>query len=160
MNGPRTALEALTVELLGDVGRLHEAVQRLNASLPREMDAAEERIVKMIGLLNKAGDAYLQTVKTFTASELNSIRSHLDGRTADAKREFALDAAAIRKELEARVRNSLEDINKMIHSSDESAFTRKAQEAERRTRWTTVGLCFASSVLGALVTLAIFSVFR
>lgn len=163
MNGPRTALEALIVELLGDVGRLHEAVQGLNASLPREMDTAEERIVKMVGLLNKAGDAYRQTVKTFTASELGSIRSQLDGHAADARRQLSSNAAAIRKELESSVRQSLADIPKMIQSSVESTLAvhaHKALRSEQSTRWITVGLCFGSAALGTALTLGVFALFR
>lgn len=163
MNGPRTAREALIAELLGNVGKLHEAVQELNASLPREMNAAEERIVKMVGLLNKAGDAYRETVKSFTASELGSIRSRLEGHAAETRKQISVDATVIRKELESSVRQSLADIPKMIHSSVEStlsAHAHKALRSEQSTRWITVGLCFVSAALGTALTLGAFAVFR
>lgn len=158
-----TALEVLVAEMLGDIGKLHDAVQDLKVSLPQEIDTAQGKLVETIGLLNKAGDAYRQTVKNFTASELGSIRSHLDGHAADERKQISSDAAAIRKELESSVRQSFADIPKMIHSSVASALSAHAHRAlrsEQSTRWITVGLCFVSAALGTAFALGAVALFR
>lgn len=158
-----TVRDALIAEMLGDIGKLHDAVQDLKASLPQEIDVAQSKLVETIGLLNKAGEAYRQMVKTSTAAKLSSISLHLDGQAAEARKLFSSDAAAIRRELESSIRQSLADIPKMIHSSVASTLSAHAHKAlryEQGTRWITVGLCFVSASLGTALTLGFFAAFR
>lgn len=143
-----TIRDALIAEMLGDIGKLHDAVQHLTVLLPQETDRARDKLVETIGLLDKAGDAYLQTVKTFTAVELSSIRE---------------DAIVIRGELVSDVKQTLAGIPKMIHSAVESTLSgnvREALRSEQSTRWITAGLCLASAMLGTTLTLGIFVLFR
>lgn len=147
-----TALEVLIAEMLGDIGKLHDAVQELKTSLPHEMEVVEKQIIATIGLLSQAGDAYRQHVKTFTADQLDK-----------ARRQLASDVASMKRDIEAGIRQSLADMPKAIHAAVDSSLGRHlhASIAEAKSnQWITVGLCFVSSVLGTLVTLMIFSVFR
>jgi F0F1-type ATP synthase membrane subunit b/b' len=147
MNAPRTAREALIAELLGNVGKLHAAVQDLQTSLTREMDGAEERIVAMVGLLNRAGDAYRQHVKAFTAD-------HLD----KARKQLTSDAGALRRDLEVSVRQSLTDTPKAIHAAIESSLARHLRTSISDAQpglWRVAGLCLVSSTLGAFIALGI-----
>jgi hypothetical protein len=147
-----TVRDALIAEMLGDIGKLHDAVQELKIILPHEMEMVEKQIIATIGLLSQAGDAYRQHVKTFTVDQLDK-----------ARRQLTTDAASMKREIEAGIRQSMADMPKTIHASVDASMGRHlhALIAEAKSnQWITVGLCFVSSVLGTLVTLAIFSVFR
>jgi hypothetical protein len=147
-----TVRDALIAEMLGDIGKLHDAVQELKTRLPHEMEVVEKQIIATIGLLSQAGDAYRQHVKTFTVDQLDK-----------ARKQLAIDAAAMKRDIEAGIRQSLADMPKTIHAAVDASLGRHlyASIAEAKpNQWITVGLCFVSSVLGTLATLAIFTAFR
>jgi hypothetical protein len=147
-----TVRDALIAEMLGDIGKLHDAVQELKTSLPHEMEVVEKQIIATIGLLSQAGDAYRQHVKTFTVDQLER-----------ARKQLAADVASMKRDIDAGIRQSLTDIPKTIHAAVDASLGRHlhASIAEAKpNQWITVGLCFVSSILGTLATLTIFTAFR
>ena len=47
-----TVRDALVAEMLGDIGKLHDAVESLKDVLPRETAAAEKRITSPVSLVS------------------------------------------------------------------------------------------------------------
>lgn len=137
--GEPTALDALVAEMLGDIGKLHDAVQSLNSALPRQAEEVEARIAGLIGMLNKAGDGYQEAVKKFTAAELEGVRVRVaqDGNEA--------------------IRQALGDMQRTVKSVLQAEIAgpmAEVQRAQRASIWQTMGLCLAAGLVGGLVVLA------
>ena len=47
----RKILDALVAEMLGDIGKLHDAVDSLSETLPAQTEAAEKRLFALVALL-------------------------------------------------------------------------------------------------------------
>lgn len=61
-----TVLDALVAEMLGDIGKLHDAVNSLKTTLPEQTEAVETKITGLIGLLQQAGDIYKEQITAYT----------------------------------------------------------------------------------------------
>ena len=90
--GESTALEALTAELLGDVGKLHDEIK----ALPAEVEKASARLEELIGGFVKAAEHYQDAIDAY-------IRE---------KAEYTADRCA--KEVETEIRGL---VNKAIQES-------------------------------------------
>lgn len=151
-----TIRDALIAEMLGDIGKLHDAVLSLNETLPREVDAAEERITGLIGLLQKAGDAYRDEVKKHTQTQFENVRDQIDTDANNARRRITADAAASKRELDEAIKRVLSEIPKVIRTSMDSAISKPVQQVAaslQHSAWKNLVLCFASSVVGAAMVL-------
>lgn len=137
--GEPTALDALVAEMLGDIGKLHDAVQALNNTLPRQAEEVEARITGLIGMLSKAGDGYQEAVKRFTASELEGCRVRIAQDGNDAIRQALGDMQrTVKTVLQAEIAGPMAEV----------------QRAQRASIWQTLGLCLAAGLVGGLVVLA------
>jgi hypothetical protein len=137
--GEPTALDALVAEMLGDIGKLHDAVQGLNGALPRQAEEVEARIAGLIGMLQKTGDGYQEAVQKFTAAELDRCRVRIaqDGNEA--------------------IRQALGDVQRTVKTVLQAEIAgpmAAVQRAQRASIWQTLGLCLAAGLVGGLVVLA------
>jgi len=83
-----TPLEALVAEMLGDIGKLHDAVNTLKDVLPSQTDEVEQRLTGIIGLLQRAGDAYREQIKTYTNAQVEVIRTQMENDANTARQHF------------------------------------------------------------------------
>jgi uncharacterized membrane-anchored protein YhcB (DUF1043 family) len=80
--------DALLAEILGDVGLLLKAVDLLKDILPSQTEETTQRLVEIIGLLDKAGEAYKLKADTYTETLLEESRAQLDKEIQAARQHF------------------------------------------------------------------------
>lgn len=80
--------DALLAEILGDVGLLLKAVDLLKNILPSQTEETTQRLVEIIGLLDKAGEAYKLKADTYTETLLEESRAQLDKEIQAARQHF------------------------------------------------------------------------
>ncbi|WP_311224324.1 MULTISPECIES: hypothetical protein [unclassified Acidovorax] len=134
-NTPRTTRDALTIELLGDVGRLHDEIK----ALPEGLKTALAPALGAIALASKEAQA--------TIGQLGAVEKASFGNFAAAEK------VALRDSLKAALREEAGDA--LASVARELAASAKALDAatksERRQRWQWIAVAFAGSLLaGAL----------
>jgi hypothetical protein len=146
MSNPRTAKDALIAEILGDVGRLQEAVDQLKTVLPSQTDAVEQRLFGVIGLLQQAGDSYQEALKDYTQSQGDTIRVQMEKDAHNARLKFQRDT-------DEWVNQALASVEKSIKATVQSELTvpiRKLK-SEARNAWKTILLCLCSGLVSGLI---------
>lgn len=134
-NSPRTTRDALTIDLLGDVGRLHDQIKALPEGLKTSLAPALGAIAlaskEAQATIGQLGVAEKASFGNFAAAEKVALRDSLKA----ALREEAGEAlASVARELAASAR---------IHQD--------AAKGETRQRWQWIAVAFAGSLLaGAL----------
>ena len=93
MADDRKILDALVAEMLGDIGKLHDAVDSLSETLPAQTEAAEKRLFALVALLNSAGDAYKSQVEAYTNAQGEKIRVQMESDAAVIKTRLTEDAS-------------------------------------------------------------------
>lgn len=132
---PRTARDALTIELLGDVGRLHDQIKALpeglKTSLAPTLGAIALATKEAQEAINKVGAAEKASFGNFTAAEKVALRDSLKAALREEAGEALASAA---RELATSAR---------VHQD--------AAKGETRQRWQWIAVAFAGSLLaGAL----------
>ena len=93
-NTPRTTRDALTIDLLGDVGRLHDEIKALPGNFEKEISPMLGTILKVTekahGAIAKLGEAEKAAFSNFAAAEKVALRESLKATL----REEAGDALA------------------------------------------------------------------
>lgn len=72
-----STLEALIVELLGDVGKLHDEVK----ALPHAFTNIKAELAANTATLNAAGDRYRMTITAFTEQAKAEVTNYLEWKT-------------------------------------------------------------------------------
>lgn len=147
-----TVRDALMAEMLGDIGKLHDAVESLKEVLPRQTETAEKRITGLIGLLRKAGDAYRDQMETYADSKLRTILGQMDK-----------DASTARGRIDQTVEAARAQIEKAVSSTIRSSMTAPVQEVLRSMQqgfWINLGFCFLAGLAGGSVPLLTWLVVR
>ncbi len=144
---PRTARDALILEMLGDVGRLHDSVESLKNTLPAQVEEAETRIAGLIGLLQKAGDIYQSQIEQYTNAEGEKVRRALEQQAANVRQQFSEQANAKTQEL-------LADANRTIKATVQAEVVepaRRVLESVRQSTVRTVALALVCGLMGGAV---------
>ncbi|HHU9433227.1 TPA: hypothetical protein ACUK7H_004916 [Escherichia coli] len=136
---PRTTRDALTLELLGDLGRVDDKITALEQRIDALPDAFKEAIAPSLGAvtlatkeaqaaIQQAGKAEVTAFKTFTAQDKVALRDSLK--------------AALREEAGA----ALADVARDLSSS--ARLHENAAKAEVRQRWQWLAVALAVGLLG------------
>ena len=134
-NTPRTTRDALTIDLLGDVGRLHDQIKALPEGLQKSLAPSLGALVtaskEAQATISQLGAAEKASFGNFAAAEKVALRDSLKA----ALREEAGEAlASVARELATSAR---------IHQD--------AAKGEKVQRWQWIAVAFAGSLLaGAL----------
>ena len=134
-NSPRTTRDALTIDLLGDLGRVHDQIKALPEALKENLAPSLGALVQASkeakATIGQLGAAEKASFGNFAAAEKVALRDSLKA----ALREEAGEAlASVARELAASAR---------IHQD--------AAKGETRQRWQWIAVAFAGSLLaGAL----------
>lgn len=140
-----TVRDALVAEMLGDIGKLHDAVESLKDVLPRETEAAEKRITSLIGHLRKAGDAYQGQMETYAESKLSSILGQMDR-----------DANLAKVQMSRAVEAAISDVERTVSTAVRNSMNAPVEEVVQMLRqsvWTNLGFCFLAGLIGGSVPL-------
>ena len=134
-NTPRTTRDALTIDLLGDVGRLHDEIKTLPANFEKEVSPVLGAILKATeqahGAIVQIGAAEKASFGNFAAAEKVALRDSLKAALREEAGEALASAA---RELATSAR---------IHQD--------AAKGEKVQRWQWIAVAFAGSLLaGAL----------
>ena len=134
-NTPRTTRDALTIDLLGDVGRLHDGIKALPGNLEKEVSPVLGAILKATekahGAIVQLGAAEKASFGNFAAAEKVALRDSLKAALREEAGEALASAA---RELATSAR---------IHQD--------AAKGEKVQRWQWIAVAFAGSLLaGAL----------
>ena len=132
MADDRKILDALVAEMLGDIGKLHDAVDSLSETLPAQTEAAEKRLFALVSLLNTAGEAYKSQIEAYTNAQGDKIRVQMES-----------DAAVIKTRL-------TEDASKAIKAVL-SDFELNVLVSMQKSRWLNFLGCLACGILGGLL---------
>lgn len=109
--------DALLAEILGDVGLLLKSVDLLKDILPRQTEETAQRLTEIIGLIDKAGDAYI----TKKDASLTAHRIQLDNDLIEANLEFKRNLAELISGYEAVIKTKCtEPVLKMLNSVQRS----------------------------------------
>ena len=134
-NTPRTTRDALTIDLLGDVGRLHDQIKALPEGLKTSLAPALGAIAlaskEAQATIGQLGAAEKASFGNFAAAEKVALR---DSAKAAIREEAGEALASVARELATSAR---------IHQD--------AAKGETRQRWQWIAVAFAGSLLaGAL----------
>lgn len=109
--------DALLAEILGDVGLLLKSVDLLKDILPRQTEETAQRLTEIIGLIDKAGDAYI----TKKDASLTAHRIQLDNDLIEVNLEFKRNLAELISGYEAVIKTKCtEPVLKMLNSVQRS----------------------------------------
>jgi len=109
--------DALLAEILGDVGSLLKSVDLLKDILPRQTEETAQRLTEIIGLIDKAGDAYI----TKKDASLTAHRIQLDNDLIEANLEFKQNLVELISGYEAVIKTKCtEPVLKMLNSVQRS----------------------------------------
>ena len=134
-NSPRTTRDALTIDLLGDLGKVHDQIK----ALP---EAFKENLAPSLGALTLASKEAQATIGQLGAAEKASF-----GNFAAAEKVALRDAlkAALREEAGEALASAARDL------STSARIHQDAAKGETRQRWQWIAVAFAGSLLaGAL----------
>ncbi|MFN5350626.1 MAG: hypothetical protein ACK5A0_14010 [Polaromonas sp.] len=149
MPAESTVRDALVAEMLGDIGKLHDAVESLKEVLPRETEATANRITGLIGHLRKAGDAYQGQMEAYANSKLRSIQEQMEK-----------DAATARARMVQAVEATLSEVERTVNSTVRASMIAPVEEVVRTLQqsvWTNLGLCLLAGLIGGSVPLIAWS---
>ena len=142
-----TTRDALIAEMLGDIGRLHDSVEALKTVLPGQIGEVETKITGLIGLLQRAGDAYREQIETYTTAVASQVKDQMEKDALAAKVRFDRDS-------HDAIRAALAEVERTVKNTVQSEITAPVQSALRIAKqgvWRTITLCLASGVLGGAV---------
>ncbi|HGE2266431.1 TPA: hypothetical protein ACGJYI_006144 [Pseudomonas aeruginosa] len=141
---PRTTRDALTLELLGDLGRVDDKITALEQRIDALPDAFKEAIAPSLGAvtmatkeaqaaIQQAGKAEVAAFKNFTAQDKVALR---DALKAALREEAGTALADVARDLSSSAR---------LHES--------AAKAESRQRWQWLAVALAVGLLGGALGL-------
>ena len=160
MGAESTVRDALVAEMLGDIGKLHDAVDSLKEVLPREAEAVEERITRLIGLLHKAGDAYRAQIEAYTNAQVGTVVTKIKDVGDACRGQVKTDAAGAKLDLDRAVTGAIEEVKRTVKSTIQTEMASPVKDVVRtlqQSTWTNISFCFFSSVVGGLVSVAIWA---
>lgn len=124
----------------------HMMFEEKEAGLKDKTEAAEKRIIELIGLLQKAGDNYKEQIKTYTEAQASIIRSQMEANAKVGKLRFEqLTNEAIQASL-SEVERTMRDT---IHA-EIVAPVAKAVQASKQNIWMNLSICLLCGLIGGL----------
>lgn len=160
MAGESTVRDALVAEMLGDIGKLHDAVDSLKEVLPRETEAVEERITSLIGLLQKAGDAYRGQIEAYTNAQAGTVLAKIKEDGATAQGQIKADAAEAKLDLSRVIAGAIVEVGNTVKTTIQAAMASPVQEVVRtlqQSTWTNIGFCFLAGLIGGSVPVVVWA---
>lgn len=145
--GEPTIRDALIAEMLGDIGKLQDAVNSLKETLPRETEAAEKRITSLIGLLQKAGDSYQVQITTYTEAHAKTILTQMEASVANGKLRLE---QLINESIQASLLEVASTIEKTVNREIAGPVA-KALRSSQQNIWRNLFFCLCCSVSGSLI---------
>lgn len=144
MPGESTALEALTAEMLGDIGKLHDAVESLKSVLPGQIQEVETKIGGLIGMLQQAGDIYKWQIEAYTNAQGRAIREQMEKDAQVARDAFSNDSRAA---ILASLKSTQHAVVKTIEA-EVSGPMREIRWHQKTQLWSTLVFCLCASIVG------------
>jgi len=145
----RTARDALTFEMLGDIGRLHDSVESLKGVLPGQMEEVEAKITSLIGLLMKAGDVYQEHLEKYTNAQGEKVRIAMENDAKAIKAQFDRDSSAA-------IRAALTEVERTVKNTVQTEIADPVQDVlrvQQQSIWQTLALCMAFGMIGGSMVL-------
>ncbi|EDL5919968.1 hypothetical protein CUA21_22350 [Salmonella enterica subsp. enterica serovar Infantis] len=141
---PRTTRDALTLELLGDLGRVDDKITALEQRIDSLPDAFKEAIAPSLGAVTMATKEAQAAIQQAGRTEVAAFKNFT-----------ALDKIALRDALKAALREdagaALADVARDLSSS--ARLHEEAAKAERRQRWQWLAVALAVGLLGGALGL-------
>lgn len=136
---PRTTRDALTLELLGDLGRVDDKITALEQRIDALPDAFKEAIAPSLGAVTMATKEAQAAIQQAGKSEVAAFKNFT-----------AQDKVALRDALKAALREeagtALADVARDLSSS--ARLHESAAKAESRQRWQWLAVALAVGLLG------------
>lgn len=145
-----TVRDALIAEMLGDIGKLHEAVDLLKTVLPAQADKIENRVLGLIDVLQKAGAIYQEQITAYTNAQGSKIREQMEKDALAAKTRFD-------RESSEAIRATLAEVENTVKKTLQTAIAGPVQnllQAQRQNVWKTMAFCLACGLLGGALALS------
>lgn len=110
-NMPRTARDALIIEMLGDLGRLHDSVNELKNTLPAQTQSAVsaiagqtekslDRLTQLIGYIAKITDSFKSQFDQYVNLETRMLKAAISQVGEEERVKIAADLAKRVEEIE------------------------------------------------------------
>jgi predicted PurR-regulated permease PerM len=164
-----TALEALTAELLGDVGLLYDQVKSLRESLPNIAQEITETLKNRESTISSSSDKLLSVFSGLEKQTQEFLESATRNALETAKLDFqqsitivATDVVrnAVGKEIGQMVNNVTEVSNKLVDHAKHTEENIRA--SSRQVIWTwanTISAMLVSGIVSAILVLVVFYAF-
>lgn len=147
----RTKLDILYHDVLGEID---DVIKRVNSlqfetgkKLEAQTEAAEKRIVNLIGFLQKAGDAHQEQIEAYTNAQGNLVKTQMENDANTAKARFERDSSTA-------IRAALVEVKRTVENTVQGEIAEPMREMERflkKSVWTNWALCLVCGVLGGMV---------
>lgn len=140
-----TARDALMAEILGDVGKLHDAVESLKSTLPAQTEASAARLIEIITSLENAGESWRSQIDQYVEYRADTALQTVD-------REGTLMIDALGTALNERVSRIEASLKKLIHAEIAKPVQRSLEMNAGSTKRTLL-ICIFASLISSTLTL-------
>ncbi len=146
--GVSTARDALTAELLGDVGKLHDEIK----ALPEKLGAVSRNLEGQTGILIEAKDRMIDEISKYINEETKAATANC---VADVERQIrSLVNGAIQESLGGPLAQTISNIKSVTNDAQKSikATENYIQKVADKMWIKTAGWMLGSSIFGGLTT--------
>lgn len=154
MPDARTKLDILYHDVLGEIDDVIKRVESLQTEtgkkLEAQTEAAEKRIVNLIGFLQKASDAHKEQIEVYTNAQGNQIKTQMENDANTAKTRFERDSSEA-------IRLALVGVERTVENTVHIEIVEPVQKVLRLLKqniWKNLALCFACGLIGGLVVVS------
>lgn len=140
----------------------HMIFEEKEAALKVETEAAERRVTSLIGLLQKAGDAYRSEIVGITNNQLTASLAKIEKAGLSEQRQVHTDAAAAKLELDRAVAGAMEEVKRTVKITIQTAMDSPIQDVVRTLEqniWMNMAMCFLAGLIGAVLPV-VYAAFR
>lgn len=132
----------------------HMIFEEKEAELKAETEAAEKRISSLIGLLQKAGDAYRGEIVGFIKTNLTDSVGKLEKAGLATQRQIQTDAVRVKLDLDRAVAGSIEEVKRTVKTTIQIAMDTPVQDVVRTLEqniWMNMLMCFLAGMVGGVL---------
>lgn len=176
VNTPRTARDALIIEMLGDLGRLHDSVNELKNTLPAQTQSAVsaiagqtekslDRLTQLIGYIAKITDSFKSQFDQYVNVEARMLKAEILLEGEEERGRIAADLAkrieeferstekartALTREASGKLNQIVEQSINLVRERLDSELVRPVEAAAKSLRRNAIYMVFACLIAGAI----------
>jgi hypothetical protein len=145
----RTKLDILYYDVLGEINETITRVEAIKAILPEQAENIEKQLTGMIGLLERAGDRYGDTINKYATAATNEMTTKIESEERRALAELQRQSSAILQQILRDCENTV----KTTMRNEIMGPVQRELRAQHQSIWHLIGLCAFAATLSGLIVL-------